>query len=71
MLDLPSNYLLNAKEQNPRTDKPYESPMPLQVPIRPWDWVSVQFSNNLPNVGGYDAILTIVCTLSKMAHFIP
>jgi hypothetical protein len=26
---------------------------------------------NLPNVDGYDAILTVVCTLSKMAHFIP
>jgi transposase InsO family protein len=26
---------------------------------------------SLPNVDGYYAILTMVCTLSKMAHFIP
>jgi transposase InsO family protein len=25
----------------------------------------------LPNVDGYDNILTVVCTLSKIAHFIP
>jgi hypothetical protein len=31
----------------------------------------MDFITNLPNVDGYDAILTVVCTLSKMAHFIP
>jgi hypothetical protein len=55
----------------PRTDKPYGSSMPLPVPIRPWDSVSMDFITNLPNADGYDAILTVVCTLSKMAHFIP
>ena len=55
----------------PRTDKPYGSSMPLPVPLRPWDSVSMDFITNLPNVDGYDAILTVVCTLSKMAHFIP
>ena len=55
----------------PRTDKPYGSSMPLPVPTRPWDLVSMDFVTNLPNVDGYDAILTIVCALSKMAHFSP
>jgi len=45
--------------------------MPLPVPTRHWDSVSIDFVTNLPNVDGYDAILTVVCTLSKMAHFIP
>jgi hypothetical protein len=31
----------------------------------------MDFSTNLPNVDGYDTILILVCTLSKMAHFIP
>ena len=42
--------------------------MPLPVPTRPWDFVLIDFVTNLPNVDGYDAILTILCTLSKMAH---
>jgi hypothetical protein len=31
----------------------------------------MDFITNLLNVDGYDAILTVVCTLAKMAHFIP
>ena len=45
--------------------------MPLPVPTRPWESVSLDFITCLPNVEGYDAILTVVCTLTKMAHFIP
>ena len=45
--------------------------MPLPVPCRHWDSVSMDFITNLPTVDGYDAILTLVCTLKKMAHFIP
>ena len=45
--------------------------MPLRVPTRPWDSVSMDFITCLPNADGYDAILTVVCTLKKMAHFIP
>jgi hypothetical protein len=44
--------------------------MPLPIPTRPWDTVSMDFITSLPNVDGYDAILNVVCTLSKMAHFI-
>jgi hypothetical protein len=45
--------------------------MLLHVPTRAWDSVSMDFITSLPNVDGYDAILSVVCTLSKMAHFIP
>jgi len=44
--------------------------MPLHVPTRPWDSVSMGFITSLPNVDGYNAIITVVCTLSTMAHFI-
>ena len=54
----------------PRTEKPYGSSMPLPVPTRPWDSVSMYFITNLPNVDGCDAIHTVVCTLSKTANFI-
>ena len=45
--------------------------MTLPVPTRPWDSVSMGFITSLPNVDDYDAILIVVYTLSKMAHFIP
>jgi len=56
---------------NPRIDKPYGSTMRLPAPTKPWESVSMDFITSLPNVDGYDAILTVVCTLTKMAHFIP
>ena len=55
----------------PPSDKPYGSSMPLPVPIKPWDSVSMDFIADLPNPDRYNAILTMVCTLSKIAHFIP
>ena len=42
--------------------------MPIPVPSKPWESVSMGFITNLPNVDGYDAILTVVCTLTKMAN---
>ena len=55
----------------PRTAKPYGSSMPLPVPNIPWESVSMDFITHLPECDGYDAILTVVCTMTKMAHFIP
>ena len=55
----------------PRTQKPHGSLMPLPVPSRPWESVSMDFITGLPNIDGYDAILTVVCTLTKQSHFIP
>jgi hypothetical protein len=39
--------------------------MPLPVPTRPWDSISLDVITNLPNIDGYDAILDVVRTLSK------
>ena len=55
----------------PRTAKPYGSLMPLPVPVNPWESVSLDLITGLPNADGYDAVVTFVCSLTKMAHFVP
>jgi hypothetical protein len=45
---------------------------PLPIPDRPWSSVSLDFIVSLPRTAaGYDAILVVVCRLTKMVHFIP
>jgi hypothetical protein len=46
--------------------------MPLEVPSRPWESISMDFITCLPRVspGGFDAILVVVDRLTKLAHFI-
>ena len=44
---------------------------PLPVPNRPWEYMSMDFITNLPEVNGYDAIVTFVDMFTKQAHFIP
>ena len=44
---------------------------PLDVPIRPWNSVSMDFIIGLPESEGYTKIWVIVDRFSKMAHFIP
>ena len=45
---------------------------PLPIPNLPWEEISVDLIVGLPvTEEGWDAILTIVCRLTKMAHFIP
>lgn len=44
----------------------------IEVPSRRWAQVSVDFITGLPETEkGHDAILTIVDSVSKMAHFVP
>ena len=44
---------------------------PLKVPTKPWEDISYDLITGLPKVKeGYDAILTVVDRLTKMAHFI-
>ena len=45
---------------------------PLGIPSRRWATISLDFIVGLPPTSeGYDCILTVVDSLSKMAHFIP
>ena len=42
----------------------------LPIPDRAWKDVSIDFIIYLPKSEGYDAILVVVCRLTKMKHFI-
>ena len=44
---------------------------PLPVPERTWKDVSMDYVVGLPNSEGKNAILVVMCRLSKMRHFIP
>jgi len=44
---------------------------PLEVPMRPWTAISMEFIVGLPKSDGYTKIWVIVDRFSKMAHFIP
>jgi hypothetical protein len=44
---------------------------PSETPEAPWDTISVDFIVELPESHGYDAIMCIVNSLTKRAHFIP
>jgi hypothetical protein len=44
---------------------------PLPIPERAWKDVSMDFITHLPMCEGYNAILVVVCRLTKMKHFIP
>jgi hypothetical protein len=44
---------------------------PSEAPEAPWNTISVNFIVKLPESHGYDAIMCIVDSLTKRAHFIP
>ena len=44
---------------------------PLPVPDTRWDSISVDFIAELPQSDGYDAIMVVVDSLCKRAHFLP
>jgi hypothetical protein len=66
---------LPCRRSTPARHRPYGSLAPLPPPNRPWQEVTMDFITELPpsSYGGvvYDAILVVVCRLTKMAHYIP
>ena len=59
----------------PACHAPFGQLKPLEVPIRRWSSVSVDFITGLPEsrIGksSFNAIMVVVDRLSKMAHYIP
>jgi len=44
---------------------------PIGIPPECWHTISMDFITNLPESDGYDAIMTVVCKLSKRPAYIP
>ena len=51
--------------------KPAGKLLPLEVPIRKWDHVVLDFVVGLPVHQGMDTICTVVDKATKMCHFLP
>jgi len=64
-----------CKRSTPARHSPYGLLAPLPPPDRPWEEATMDFITELPpsKLAGvvYDAILVIVCRLTKMAHYVP
>jgi transposase InsO family protein len=44
---------------------------PLPIPDTPWDTISVDFIVELPDSAGHNAIMVVVDSVTKRAHFVP
>jgi hypothetical protein len=51
--------------------RPFGELHPSETPEAPWEVISVDFIVELPESHGYDAIMNIVDSVTKRAHFIP
>ena len=55
-----------------RQQKPSGLLNPLELPMAPWECISLDFITQLPVTRrGYDAIMVVVDKLTKMVHIIP
>ena len=63
---------LICQQTRPRNSYPDGQLNPLQVPVRLWQVVSIDFVTGLPRTErGYDAFATFTDKLSKMVHVVP
>ena len=60
---------VSCGRNKPRRHRPYGRLQPLPIPSRPWESVSIDFIEQLPDSDGYSAILVIVDRLSKQGVF--
>jgi hypothetical protein len=51
--------------------RPFGELHPSETPEAPWDVISVDFIVELPESHGYNAIMNVVNSVTKRAHFIP
>jgi hypothetical protein len=51
--------------------QPFGELHPSETPDAPWEVISIDFIVELPESHGYDAIMCVVNSLTKHAHFIP
>jgi transposase InsO family protein len=51
--------------------RPFGELHPSETPEAPWDVISIDFIVELPESHGYDAIMNVVDSITKCAHFIP
>lgn len=60
-----------CKRAKGRRHKPYGYLKPLPIGERPWSSISMDHIVGLPTSEGYNAVLVVICRLTKQAIFIP
>ena len=64
-----------CKRSKPSNQKPYGLLHPLQVPMKPWESISIDFIGPLPiskdRNGEYNSITIVIDLLTRMVHLIP
>ena len=60
-----------CQRNKPSQQSPMGPMMPLPIPTRPWQWVSLDLITQLPRSrSGHDAIVVFVDKLTKMVHYV-
>ena len=74
MTDMVKSYVSSCpicQKAKPVRQKPAGQLLPLPIPSRPWDSISMDFITKLPSSDGFNSILVVVDRYSKMTHLIP
>ena len=59
------------QRSKPTRHAPYGTLKLLEIPNRPWQYLTMDFVTGLPPDSGFNAILMVVDRLTKMRHLIP